>query len=156
MRKKIFLLGIIVLVIGLGVGIGFWFLKYKKIDNNLKYVVTTDFKYQTMLNDGGSHTSKYYEIDLKNKLVVQKLYKYTANLGGKPKEETTTVYTKKINKKLAKEIKLLLDNLINKEDINDSKNYHSFSIQYNGEKKIIFNQESINNLKKLFIKVDNY
>ena len=58
MRKKIFLLGIIVLVIGLGVGIGFWFLKYKKIDNNLKYVVTTDFKYQTMLNDGGSHTSK--------------------------------------------------------------------------------------------------
>ena len=41
------------------------------LDNANKYLVTTDTKFLTMRNDGGSHEDIYYGIDLENRQVIK-------------------------------------------------------------------------------------
>lgn len=171
MKKTVIISSIIlVLIVILGLEISYLVLKPKgnnnnptinldeyvfKLDNNMKYEITTDLKYYTMQNDGGSYTSQYYELDLENNIVSQKMTKYTANLGNKPDTSTKTIYTKKIKKSLSKEINKELQELISKEDIKDSTNYHSYSIKTLNNEKIIYNTKTINNIKEILTKIDN-
>lgn len=168
MNEKVKILSIILSIIIIGVIIGQAILKSEhnnskidlenytfKLDNELKYKVQTDLKYMTMLNDGGSHINEYYEIDLINNVVSKKRENYSANIGDTPSMNTKIIYTKKIQENISKEIKYIMQNLINKNDINDSKNYHSFSIKTNSIDKIIYNKESINTIKELLKKIDN-
>ena len=125
-----------------------------KLDSNNKYEVTTDLKFETLLNDGGSYTSSYYQIDLDNNKVVKIIENYKANLGGTPETSKKVEYTKDINNDLNKEIKTLLDSLMNSEDINDSTNYHCYTIKVMNNSKDIYNTESINKLKDIINKID--
>lgn len=48
----------------------------KDTNNKDKYVITTNMKYLTMQNDGGSNTNVYYQIDLSSKKSVKMEDKY--------------------------------------------------------------------------------
>ena len=119
-----------------------------------KYTIITDYKYLTMMNDGGSNTNIYYEIDI-NKKEVKKLedrYKGFEGYLYQGKE----IYNKKISKELNKELEKIIKELINKEDKNDTKNYSPFQINYNKKEKTIYNLESINKLRNILTKIDEY
>lgn len=121
-----------------------------------KYTIITDMRWITMQNDGGSHNSIYYEIDLDNKTIIKIEEAYHANLGGTPTTEKSIFYTKKMDDSLINETKKLIEEIINKEDINSSNNYHSFTIESSNIKKDIYNFDTIKNINKLLTKFDDY
>ena len=63
------------------------------INSNNKYEIITDSRWKTMMNDGGSNYSIYYQIDLDNNLVMKKEENYHANLGGTSQTEIKVFYT---------------------------------------------------------------
>lgn len=125
-----------------------------ELDSKNKYVIITDLRWKTMQNDGGSNTSIYYQIDLDNNIIRKVQEDYYANLGGTLRTETDIIYTKKIDTFIQEEVKSLLTEIIAKEDINDSENYHSFTIvSLNGEKEI-YNIDTIENINAILKKID--
>lgn len=119
-----------------------------------KFVVTTDMKWKTMQNDGGSNTNIFYQIDCKNYMVTKVKEDYHANLYSTPSTETEIMYDKSLNEKLNDEIKNLLNTIINEEDNNESKNYEPFTIETVNTSKSIYNKETINTIKDMLKKID--
>lgn len=126
-----------------------------EMDSNNKYEIITDLKAKTMLDDGGSYNSIYYQIDLENKVVVKIEENYHANLGGTPVLEKNTLYTKKMDDDICSEAKVLIDEVINKEDVRDEENYNNFTILSVDYEKEICNLNTISDIKKLLTKFDN-
>ena len=127
------------------------------LDSANKYIIETDFGFDTMMNDGGSHTDIYYEIDLDEKIVkkVSEYYDYqNVGPGGNPKVDKKVWYEKNIDVKIEQEIKNVCTEAIEKEDINDSKNYHCFVIKTDNQEKLIYNSKTIEKLRKLLEKID--
>ena len=124
-----------------------------KLDNTNAYIVITDYRCQTMQNDGGSHTDIYYEIDLENNNVNKVTESYVANFGGKSKtnKKSTSI---KIDSNLSKEIAEILDNIFKTNDINDSNNYDFYTIKRQNEEKNIYNKDTIQILKELIDKIE--
>lgn len=54
-----------------------------RLDNTNKYKVTTDTRFLTMRNDGGSHDDIYYGIDLEKRKVSKYREIFKANLGSR-------------------------------------------------------------------------
>lgn len=117
------------------------------------YKVTTNTKWITMENDGGSHTNIYYEIDINKKTVKKIEERYEANLGKIPKTTKKTVYTKTIDKKLTNKSKKLLDSLLNKKD-KKGNNYSFITIETKEYNKNIYNESSIKLVDKLLNEFD--
>jgi len=124
-----------------------------KIDSNNKYEIITDMKWKTMLNDGGSNTDIYYQLDLDNNIVSKIKEKYYANLGNKPKLEKEIIYIKKIDLNIKKEAELLLNDIISRDDVKED-NYNSFSILSLNFEKEIYNADTIENINKFLDKID--
>ena len=125
-----------------------------ELDSKNKYIIVTDFKWLTMRNDGGSNTSIYYQIDLDNNIISKVQEDYKANLAGTPSTKTNVIYIKKIDTNIQKEVRTLLTEIISKEDINDSNNYHSFTISTLNTEKIIYNKTTIESINVLLKKID--
>jgi len=122
-----------------------------------KYIIETDDGQITMMNDGGSHTDIYYEINLDENIVerVSESVDYSkVGPGGIPEINKKIMYTKNIDAKMQQEIKKTLAQVLEKEDINDSKNYHYFVISTESTEKTIYNKKTIKKLKKLLKKID--
>lgn len=117
-----------------------------ELNSKNKYKIETDMQWVTMQNDGGSHTNIYYNIDLDNNIISKVNESYKANLGGKPKTTISKIYEKEIDLDLQKDLKLLLDEIMKKEDINETKNYNCFIISTLNNEKRIYN---INTIKKI-------
>ena len=161
MKNKSSKIILIISLIILGLGIICWFGKnylFNKENDEIsgKYTIITDMRWITMQNDGGSHNSIYYEIDLDNKIITKIEEAYRANLGGTPTTKKSALYTKKINDSLVNETKELIEEIINKEDINNSNNYHSFTIKSSNINKDIYNLDTIKIINNLLTKFDNY
>ncbi len=162
-KKKYFIyIGVVLLILLLGCGIAYIMLNKKTIDNYTfkldsknKYEVITDMRYLTMLDDGGSNTNVYYEIDLDNKIISKIQEVFHANLMGTPSTDKKNIYTIKINNSIKKEIDNLLDEVKTKEDINDTNNYNFFTIKSLNFEKNIYNEKTIEKIKKLLKKVDD-
>ena len=79
-KKKILIYGMgILLVYLMWMTLHMLFVTNRKdynIDEQVKYLLITDVHQNTMLNDGGSHTNQYYEINFKNMSVVKYEDKY--------------------------------------------------------------------------------
>lgn len=128
---------------------------YEFVLNNVnKYVVTTDMRWNTMQNDGGSNTSIYYQIDLDDKVVKKIEEKYKANLSGIPTTTYDLLYEVNINDELGSEIKNILDNILVKEDIQDN-NYSFYTIETFNNSRDIYNVDTINDINVLLEKIDN-
>ncbi len=125
-----------------------------ELDSKNKYIIVTDFKWLTMQNDGGSNTSIYYQIDLDNNIISKVQEDYKANLAGTPSTKTNVIYIKKIDTNIQKEVRTLLTEIISKEDINDSNNYHSFTVSTLNTEKIIYNKTTIESINVLLKKID--
>lgn len=121
-----------------------------------KYTIITDMRWKTMQNDGGSNTSIYYEINLDNNIITKIKEAYHANLGGTPTTKKNVLYTKQLDDSHMNETKKLIEEIINKEDINISSNYHCFTIESINIKKDIYNIDTIENINNLLTKFDNY
>ena len=151
MKKKLIILFIIILVIILTF-IGIKVLN--KDSDNSTYTITTDYKYLTMQNDGGSNTNIYYKFN-PSKGTIKKLEdNYTGFKGYE--YQGKVIYNKAINNNTTKELKDLLNNLISKEDINNPKNYEPYVIKYKDKEKSIYNKDSIKTLREKLEEIDNY
>ena len=67
------ILGILIVIC---LSVFFVFKVMNKNSAKYDYVFVTDMAIKTMLNDGGTHTDIYYEVDLKNNSVVKKQDEY--------------------------------------------------------------------------------
>ena len=121
--------------------------------NSVKYdyVFVTDMAIKTMLNDGGTHTDIYYEVDLKNNSVVKKQDEYKG-FEGKVSENILKTY--RINNSKNKKIKEIFDKIIEEKDIDISSSsvYTSYYyvLKFNDEEIITYNSNLINEFESMF------
>ena len=125
-----------------------------KLDSKNKYTITTDLRWKTMQNDGGSHSSIYYQIDLDNNIISKVQEDYHANLGGTHSQQKNVIYIKKIDTNIQSEVKSLLNEIITKEDINETHNYNFFTIKSLDAEKYIYNVNTIESINSLWEKID--
>lgn len=150
--KKIILYAIIGVVILCVIGILLYMQISNKVENGI-YIITTDSQFTTLLNDGGSHQNIYYQIDLEKKVVKKYEDKYIGFKGYEYKEKL--IYEKNINYKLNNEIKYMLVALLAKDDIREKGKYIYYTIKSNDENiKMIYNQDSIDEIKVILNKID--
>ena len=126
-----------------------------ELDSKNKYIITTDSKWMTMQDDGGSNTSVYFQIDLDNNIVSKISEYYRANLTSSPTTQKTVLYSKKIDSNLHQELQSLLNRLLTEVDVNETHNYFSYTIDTFNTNKSIYNINSINNIKSTLLKLDN-
>ena len=124
------------------------------LDSKNKYTITTDLRWKTMQNDGGSYSSIYYQIDLDSNVISKIQEDYHANLGNTPSKQENTIYIKKVTSNIQSEVKSLLNEIITKEDINETRNYNSFTIKSLDDEKNIYNVNTIENINSLLKKID--
>ncbi len=124
------------------------------IDSNAKYKIITNMRFLTMRNDGGSNTNIYYCVDFDKSTVTKINDDYIANLGGTPERTVTVVFEKIFSADFKETLKSFLDKIITEEDINDTKNYLSFSIESLDIDKDIYNENTIKELNNLLKQID--
>ena len=155
MKKVLFIIfTLIIVVIFVGASVIIIKNNTKKMNTaSTYYKVTTNTKWITMENDGGSHTNIYYEINIDKSTVRKTEEIYEANLGETPKTTKTIVYTKRMDKELNNKSKKLLDTLLNKQD-KKGNNYSFITIETKEIKKNIYNESSIKLVDKLLNECD--
>ena len=124
------------------------------------YKIETDMRWFTMMNDGGSHTNEYYLVNCDSNFVHKFVEGYKANLGGTPETSSRMIYEKEIDEESMMKVKNLLKEIMEKEDINESNNYHPFTITHDDnnnmihEEKTIYNEDTIKEIKVLLKTID--
>lgn len=151
MNKKTGIIALILIVAALGAIITLIIFKNKE---SISYEVITNMRFKTMLNDGGSNTSVYYQMDLKDNKITKIQEDYKANLQGNARTDKKTLYEKEISSSLSKKIANTLNNIISKEDIKDG-NYNFYVIRFKDQSKEIYNKNSIKDIESLLNKIDN-
>lgn len=156
MNKKSIIIVLVTVIIVIAIAFGATMAIYKGKDknNDINYTIITNSRWLTMLNDGGSHTNIYYEIDLENQNVNKVTESYHANLGGEPKTNKSSD-SFKIDRKLKKELQETLDDIFQKKDINENNNYDFYVLKKDDEEKEIYNEDTINTLEELIAKIEN-
>lgn len=129
--------------------------KQFELDSKNKYTIITDLKWMTMQNDGGSHRSVYYQIDLDNNIIRKVQEDYHANLGNSPNVKRSILYIKKIDAAIQNDMKALLNEVLTKEDIIDANHYKCFTILNLNTKKDIFNTETIEDIHTILRRIDD-
>lgn len=124
----------------------------KDDDISYEYKIITDSKYKTLLNDGGSHINIYYKINFSTKTITKYEDSYIGLEGYEYKGKI--IYKKNIDINTNKRIKLLINNLIKKEDINDKNSYSPYIVELNGNSKEIYNSNSIKSLEDILEMID--
>ena len=162
-NKTLKILLILLILIIIITGVGFFIFKATKkdsvdfsfnLDSNSKYKITTNMRWLTMRNDGGSNTNIYYCVDFDKNTVTKINDDYIANLGGTPERTVSIVYEKTFSSEFKETLKTYLDKIIIEEDINDSKNYLSFTIESLDVDKDIYSENTIKELNKLLKQID--
>ena len=125
-----------------------------KSDTQNKYIITTDSRWITMQNDGGSNTNIYYQVDLDNNIICKVVESYVANIGGTPEKRKNIDFTKRIDNNIQLEVKDLINEVITKEDINESSNYSFYTIEVLNNIKKIYNVNTIKSIKTLLNRID--
>lgn len=154
--KKI-ICGIIIVLISISVilSIYFQFAEKDNIDKAIKekvYTIITDTQFHTLENDGGSHTNIYYVVDFQTKIISKYEDRYIGFKGYEYKDKL--IYEKELSKDKAKELNLLIDEILSKDDINTDNNYNYYIIKDKTKEYKIFNTSNISKLKKILIEID--
>ena len=154
MKKKILIVTILIILIL--VAIVTVILTNKKeepyiigFDNENKYIVTTNTKWISMRNDGGSHTNIYYEIDFNENSIIKCEDKYVGFKGYEYKGKI--IDSKKINDSQKNKLKSILNDAIkNNIDKEDSMNFDFYIISScNNEDIKIYDEDDINRIKNM-------
>ena len=113
--KKMIIAIIIIILIMIMVIVGYKIYEYCiefRLDNANKYLVTTDTRFSTMRNDGGSHENIYYGIDLEKGEVTK--YQQSVNVYldlGFTTDITKIVFHKNLEENDVKELRTLLNDI---------------------------------------------
>ena len=117
------------------------------VNNKDVYKIITDTRFITLHNDGGSHVNVYYIVDFNNNMIAKYEDKYVGFEGYKYKDKL--VSEKGIEETEATKFKKILEELIVKDDINNTNNYNFYTIENGDDKNNIHNEESIELLKDI-------
>lgn len=123
------------------------------VDNKSKFQIFTDYKWKTMMNDGGSHTDIYYNIDFDNNTITKVRKDYSANLGGKSSIDVEIVYTADLTYRY----KNNLSNLINEtkySNLIDNGNYSYYTLVGYDFTYNIYNRNIIEKYRNLLEEID--
>lgn len=157
MKKILMIILIAVGILFIGISVCFFYNNHKttlELEDSNKYIIITDSKWKTMLNDGGSNTNIFYEIYPDNNSVIKTTESYHANLGGTPKTDKKSI-TIKIDNELSKELSTTLSKIFQSDDKNNSNNYNFYTIEKQNEHKEIYNEDTIKILKELINKIES-
>jgi len=147
--KIIVSIAIIVILILFGIIIGNK--NHTEVEEYGNIKVTTDYKWKTMRNDGGSHTNIYYQIDLQNKKVTKLEDEYKGFEGyiyqGK------VLYTKELTDREIRKLNIVFEKLNSyiATDIEKKEaNYSSYIFEgITSETIEVYNQEIIEEFSKI-------
>lgn len=95
---------------------------YFELDNDFKYLVTTDEQWWSTLNDGGSYSSSYYEIDFSNNMLEKRQDRYYKSFGATKLKrfmksyQKRLVYRRTITQEQKKALKQLFDSILKSTD----------------------------------------
>ena len=124
------------------------------IKSGTKYKIITDAKIMTTKNDGSSYMNVYYQFDFDNNIIGRVVEnhpsKYSSDQTVKKEE-----INKKVDDNLKKEARELTDYIINTTDTNIDGNYRYYTLESSDLEQTIYNTDTINKIKAIFIKVDN-
>lgn len=115
-----------------------------------EYVIVTDMKYLTMQNDGGSHTSIYYEIN--DDTVIKLQDEYVGFVGYKYQRKV--LYQIKTKEEVLANLKTLLDHMISMGNDEPGGSFVPFTIKRGEEEVILFHEEKIQEIKELLKQID--
>jgi predicted metal-dependent hydrolase len=108
----------------------------------------------TTKNDGSSYMNVYYQFDFDNNIIGRVVEnhpsKYSSDQTVKKEE-----INKKVDDNLKKEARELIDYIINTTDTNIDGNYRYYTLESSDLEQTIYNTDTINKIKAIFIKVDN-
>lgn len=125
-----------------------------KIDNNNKYKIITDAHIVTTKNEGSSYMDVYYQFDLDNNIIGRVVEnhpsKYSSDQTVKKEE-----INKRIDEELKTEAKELIDYIIYNNDKKNDVGNRYYELEGAEIKKSIYDSDTINKIKAIFIKVDN-
>ncbi len=124
-----------------------------KLSTKNTYILTTDYCFKTMQNDGGSNTNIYYQIDLENNFVNKCEDKYVGFKGYEYQGKILS--SKKIDSNQNSKIKEIIDTIIDKKD--EEKDIEKTSYMYYTLKTIDENEIMVNDydlIKKLTSELD--
>ena len=119
--------------------------------SNNTYIITTDMKWKTTRNDGGSYNSIYYVIDMDKNIVIKNQENYYAPDN---KKENTTIYKKKIGNYEKEKLKETIDKVIGNLLLQDSDTYEFYTIKHNNSESYIYSSEAIKELESILIEID--
>ena len=100
----------IILIVAMGYKIYEYCIEFR-LDNTNKYKVTTDTRFLTMRDDGGSHENIYYGIDLENRQVIKYSEYIDANMSHIFHINSRTIeFNKNLTENDANKLEVLLSN----------------------------------------------
>lgn len=149
---KIMIGVIIVLLVAIG-GLAF----LRTLDSNKfawQYKVTTDSKWTTMENDGGSNTNVYYLINFTDRQ-IQKCEDHYFGPMHKYDYQGKVIYQKTLSEKIAVKLQEILDKAW--EDGDDSEGtYEFYAIEHpDGESRYIYSKSQISQIKLYLDKINS-
>ena len=124
-----------------------------ELDNENKYLIVTDFQCKTMMNDGGSHTNIYYNIDLENNIVQKVKETYKANLGGTPRTTKEVMYTIEIPYYIEKDLNSILNGSLIAGEASPS-NYNYYILKYFDKEIYVYDLDSIRDIENVLDNID--
>ncbi len=114
-----------------------------------KYIITTNTRFLTMQNDGGSHTNIYFEIDLNSNNVSVREDKYVGFKGYDYKRKE--LKNKKLSDEEAREVKTIIDGLIENPKEIEAGNFSYYTLTVKDKEDIKFDDTTIiDRLNELF------
>lgn len=162
MKKKIIIASVLIIIVVLLIFIVNIFMNKTQetnksthfiLDSENKYEITTNTKWMTMRNDGGSHTNVYYQIDFNENKVTKCEDEYVGFKGYIYKGKI--LYSKDISEKEKAELKLIIDSIINNVETKpEGFNYSSYYVltSFNSDDVEIYNKDVIDDLEELLKK----
>jgi len=152
MKVKKIIIIIILVIIAIFFGRNLLYRSDFELDSKDKYIVTTSEKFITMQNDGGSHTSTYYQVDLEKKKIYKCRDSYKGFEGYKTKGKI--VNRKVLNDDEVLQLKNLFDKIIanntNEMEISSMLSGKSYTVSTLGYDLLYINDENtINELSNL-------
>ena len=153
MKNKKIIIGVFVVVL-IAVIATVVLLLPKKDSGVTKYTIITDSKFITMQNDGGSHINIYYEVNVKSGEIKKLADSYVGFQGYE--YEGKELYKKTIKGDILKELKKLLEDLVNEEDKSDDTHYSSYVIKYGDKQRDVYREDSVKALREILSKIDEY
>lgn len=152
-RKTASIMVGIIIVLLAGIGVMAWVRGMKREAFDWQYTVATDLKWKTMMNDGGSHTDEYYQINFDERK-VRKLKDVYNGPQRKYFAREELVYEKEFDEKTSTKLKEVLDKLWQSGDTNEG-TYDFYTIEkVDAGSKYIYSTKEINQIKSYLERLD--